>query len=473
MNKDLVIIIIGRVLQIIIMLVSVRLLTTFLTPQEIGNYYIILAFLAFFNLVLLNPPGMYFSRHLLQWQKSKNLLNALIIFIGWMIVTAIIAIPISIAIYYWLGYETKFDLDLFLIYIVLAILISTLHRNVTGGCNTLGFRKEFVIYLIITLILGLAFSVTLVLYYLHSAFGWLFGPVLAELLMLYMVFRFFVQKSALSLEKIRVTLTKERMKKVLVFAVPIGATTFLMWGQNTAYRFIVDYKYSAEVLGYIAVGLGVSTAVFGALENIAMQYFSPIFLKKILDADRQQRADAWNGIAKQIVPIYIFTAVFTVVMAEVLINILVDKKFHDSYIYTMYGVGIEFFRVMTNLLTNVSQAEHRTTRTIKPYILGFLISVGVLSMVDFGADYYYIPMVLGCAYVAVFLSMFVSMKRLLPIRIQVNLLKVALLSLPFFAMLSINLQGLSIYYNLMYMAVFGVYFLCAVYLTVKGNMKEC
>jgi len=124
MNKDLMIIIGGRVLQIIIMLISIRLLTTFLTPEEVGNYYIILALLAFFNLVLLNPPGMYFSRHVLHWQKSKNLLNAISIFIVWIIIVAFVSVPISTSIYYYLGYETKFSLDLFLIYIFIAILIS-------------------------------------------------------------------------------------------------------------------------------------------------------------------------------------------------------------------------------------------------------------------------------------------------------------------------------------------------------------
>ena len=94
-SKDLSIIIIGRVLQIIIMLVSFRLLTTFLTPEEVGNYYIILALVAFFNLVLLNPSSMYFSRHLLQWQRSKNLLNALSVFILWIVIVAIASIPID------------------------------------------------------------------------------------------------------------------------------------------------------------------------------------------------------------------------------------------------------------------------------------------------------------------------------------------------------------------------------------------
>ena len=136
LNRDLSIILLGRVLQVLIALVAIRVLTTFLSPEEVGNYYIILALLAFFNLVLLNPPGMYFGRHLLQWQRSKNLLNALFVFVLWIVIVAIVAIPLSMSAYYWLGYEAKFDLDLFLIYIFVAIIISTIHRNVMYGANT-------------------------------------------------------------------------------------------------------------------------------------------------------------------------------------------------------------------------------------------------------------------------------------------------------------------------------------------------
>ena len=458
MNKDLMIIIGGRVLQIIIMLISIRLLTTFLTPEEVGNYYIILALLAFFNLVLLNPPGMYFSRHVLHWQKSKNLLNAISIFIVWIIIVAFVSVPISTSIYYYLGYETKFSLDLFLIYIFIAILISTIHRNVMGGSNMLGYRKEFVVFLISTLVIGLICSVSIVYFYYNFAIGWLIGIVLSEALMLSIIFNFFIQKNKLDINIIKITLTKERIKKILVFSLPIGLTTFLMWGQNTAYRFLVDYQYSAEVLGYVAVGLGISTAVFGAIESISMQYFSPIFLKKIHNATKEKRAEAWNDISRQIVPIYILAAFFTIAMSEVLINILVDKKFHDSYIYTMFGVGIEFFRVMTNSLNSISQSEYKTTSTIVPYFVGFVVSLGLLSSIDFGTNYFMIPLVLGIAYFLVFIYMYYNMKKLLEIKYDIQLFKIIFFAMPFFMVYVIDVSDLNILYNLAVISLFGLYF---------------
>lgn len=46
MNKDLIVLIGGRVIQILIMLVSIRILTTLLSPEEVGNYYLAISILA-------------------------------------------------------------------------------------------------------------------------------------------------------------------------------------------------------------------------------------------------------------------------------------------------------------------------------------------------------------------------------------------------------------------------------------------
>ena len=46
-DRDLLIIAAGRLMQIIIALATIRLLTDFLSPEELGNYYVILAFISF------------------------------------------------------------------------------------------------------------------------------------------------------------------------------------------------------------------------------------------------------------------------------------------------------------------------------------------------------------------------------------------------------------------------------------------
>ena len=47
-------------------------------------------------------------------------------------------------------------------------------------------------------------------------------------------------------------------------------------------------------------------------------------------------------MAKILIPIYLLAMVFVICLSQVLITILVDSRFHDSYIFTMVGASIEF-----------------------------------------------------------------------------------------------------------------------------------
>ena len=102
------------------------------------------------------------------------------------------------------------------------------------------------------------------------------------------IYNIFSKGNDINLDRIKLTISRDRIIKIMQFIIPIGFATFLMWGQNMSYRFIVDFKYSPESLAFIAVGLGISSGVFGSIETISMQYYNPIFLKDILDADKQK-----------------------------------------------------------------------------------------------------------------------------------------------------------------------------------------
>lgn len=452
------------------MLISIRLVTTLLTPSEIGNYYILFALMAFYNLVFMNPIETYINRNLILLKETNNLLNIIFVFLIWCVLIAFISIPISIFIYDKFEYIDNFEISVFLIFIFISLIISSLYRKIIFGLNILGYRKKFMIYFVLTLLVGLIISSLIVIFYNNNAISWSSGLLISEFLFLFIIFKLFIQKNTLNIRYIKDKLTKERLGKILWFSLPIGITTFLMWGQNTAYRLVVDYYYSSEILGVIAVGLAVSSAVFNAIQSIAMQYFNPIFLKNIHNATKDERTKAWNNMAKQIVPIYILAAFFTISMSQVLINILVDEKFHDVYIYTIFGVGIEFFRVMTNLLINVSQSEYKTYSTIKPYVVGFIMSLGLIIVVDFGTDYYMIPLVLSIAYSLVYLYMYISMKKILDIKYNISIKHIVLISLPFLSSVFFTITD-NIVQNIGILSLYGFYFIGTVFYILSNRNK--
>ena len=72
--SDVSILVIGRIIQIIISLVSLRLITTVLNVEEVGNYYLILS-LGFFFSYILEPICDVLGRHLVDWQDKSVLIG--------------------------------------------------------------------------------------------------------------------------------------------------------------------------------------------------------------------------------------------------------------------------------------------------------------------------------------------------------------------------------------------------------------
>lgn len=211
---------------------------------------------------------------------------------------------------------------------------------------------------------------------------------------------------------------KDYIRKVSYFIIPVTITLFLQWGQNTSYRFIIEAKYSIEVLAFIAVGFSVSGAIFSAVESLSSQYFNPIYMREITNATKEQRTKAWNNLANFMIPLYILLTVYIISLAPYLVKILVAQKFYDAYIYTMFGALIEFIRVMTNLAYMVSQSEVKTSTTILPYTIGFITTILTLYFIDLSENLWAIPVVLSFAYSIIFLILYINMKKLLPISIN-------------------------------------------------------
>ena len=90
---------------------------------------------------------------------------------------------------------------------------------------------------------------------------------------------------------------------------------------------------------------------------------------------------------------------------------------------------------------------------------GFIISIGLLSSLDFGRNYFMIPLVLGIAYFLVYIYMYFNMKKLLDIKYDIKIFKIIFFSLPFFTLNFINIEITNIYENILVISIFGLYFL--------------
>lgn len=101
MNSDLLVVLTGRVIQIVTTVVSLRLLTTQLTPGEMGKYSLITSTTALFALIFITPVGMYINRKLNQWYDEALLWNKLIYGLYYLL-----AVTIATALLLFLLFQT-------------------------------------------------------------------------------------------------------------------------------------------------------------------------------------------------------------------------------------------------------------------------------------------------------------------------------------------------------------------------------
>jgi O-antigen/teichoic acid export membrane protein len=450
------------------MLVSIKILTTLLSEQEVGNYYLLLTILTLFNFAFLNPLGQYYGRHLIQWEHSRNLLNATNVLLFLRVTAIVFSLFVAFGVYKVFGYDKYYTLSDFLLFIFISLIAGT-HGVLIGAVNSLSDRVKFTIYMVSTLIVGLILSIGIVQFVNKSGMGWLYGLALSQLIFLIPIYKFVVKNNDFSLQRVKSAFQKEYMKKIANFIIPVTITLFLQWGQNQSYRFIIEDKYSLEALAFIGVGLAVSGAIFSAVESLAVQFYHPIYLRKITHASKKGRADAWNELASYMIPIYVILAIYVIILSPYLTKLLVASKFYEAYIYTMFGAMIEFFRVLTNLVYMVSQSEVKTNTTILPYTIGFIVTISSLYFFDMSEKLWMIPFVVGLANGVIFWLLFKNMRKLLNIKIDlINVFKSFILISPLFMILFVE-NSQTLLQTILTIGISGIYFLFTIYFIVQKN----
>ncbi|TEW50703.1 hypothetical protein [Psychromonas algicola] len=467
--KDFTILGVGKALQVLIGLGSLRLITELLSESEVGIYYILLTVVNLLAFACFNPLGQFYSRHLVHWKQKNNIKTATNV----MLVLRGAAIPVaailSIFIFYLFDYEQYFSLMSYVFFIIIS-LVALVHGVFLSAANVLVSRITFTIFSVSTLLVSLIASLLLFSLF-QSAMAWLYGAVLVQIIFSLLLYRVLVSKSVFSLDKAKLAFNKEYLIKVFLFILPVTFTLFLQWGQTASFRLILEHLYSAKILAFISVGLALSNSIFSALDSLATQFYMPLYLKKITNATKSDRALIWNQLANSMFSIYIGVTIYVIVFSPYLAKLLVSENFYEAYIYTMIGAVIELFRVSTNLIYMVSQSEVKTKNTIGPYFFGFLIMIIGLYSIDVSKDLWKVPVILAFSYLITLLTMFLSMKKLLNIKLNFSIIVKSILFMSPLLFFSFIESAPTMSNSIGWLIIGGLYFLLIQYFLLKNKIQ--
>jgi len=471
-NSELSILIVGRVLQILIALISIKVATKLLDASELGNLYLILSIVGFFSLFLVNPIGQYINRKTHQWHEEANLINVLYVFIIYIIALSIFSIFITYTLYN-LSIGNNIDLTYFICFIVLFIYFTTWNQTIIPMINMLGGRVTFVLFTLSSQLLFLALAYLLI--NIFGAFGvfWFLGQVIAFGIVAIIAIIFFIKQiqNNFDFTLAHKMINIENLKEVLKFSAPLSIGVLFFWVQTQSYGIIIEKYIGSEFLGYFGVGMAIALAISSAFETVIMQYLYPQMYKSMKDENKF--SIMMSNILNLIIPIYFLLAIFVSIFAVYIMTILVDIKYYDSYIYTVFGVWISFFRMSSNMLANIAHATLKTKELIYPYITGGIIAVIGVTL-STNSEHYklYIPLSLLLAGIISFVFMYIKMNRLVGIDLNIkNVFLIILYSTPLLLGFLFYNYSNNIFYSFFVVGIFGLYFLYILYMLIKKGEK--
>lgn len=380
MKSDLLIIAGGRVAAALLGLIAIRVVTTFLSPEEYGQLSVLIVVQTFCGLFLVNPVGQYINRHTHEWWNDGTLFSRLLGYRKYIIAVSLIGGFVSFFVFKGIA-----SLQTALAMLAMVVMINGCTWNATyiPLLNMVGQRGAAVSWGLITSVISLVASVLLyfiwpssVMWFVGQAVGFCIGALGASMALRHGVLP---KQSKSPLELIG-------KQSIITYCLPLAIATGFMWVQLSGYRLIVEYYWGLSLLGFFAVGLSLAGQIWGLTETLAQQFLYPLFYKRIALSDKQPLnetifSEALSDLLNVLVPIYLVLIGLTFVSAPYLLKILVASQYAGAEVYMRLGIILEFCRVVANLLSNAAQATKKTQSVILPYGLGALVVVLMLVVV--------------------------------------------------------------------------------------------
>lgn len=371
----------GRVAQFALLLITLRIATTYLSPVEMGKVSIVTATVAFFALFMINPVGMFINRRLHAWNsKGQVKAYAAYFWIYLVLVSALAALVLVLVVYF-----NIWDLEITIYWLLLlvcgGIVFGTLNQFSIPSLNMLGYRGWFTILTVATVASSLLFAVLLVQFVSMRAEYWLSGLLVGQLIVGLIGKRVLFEKlSTESPGDFSVRINSSKIHNLVHFAWPVAIAVGLGWIQSQGYRYIIQGRLGLEELGLFVAGFGISSGLISGFESIFSAYFQPKFYERISLGDKGEQSQAWVDYAKITIPALLLTGFLVVSVAPELTNLLLGGDYKNSTQFIVWGALAEFGRIATAVFGMLAHARMNTKMLLLPNMAGAVAAILLISV---------------------------------------------------------------------------------------------
>ena len=371
-----IVILFGNAAQFILLLLTMRLATGYLPPEEMGRLSLITACTAFFALFLVNPVGMFINRRFHAWDALGRAKYYLKLHWVYLVVVGSVAAT-SLAALQWINaFGFQFNTAWLLILVCGSLLFNTVNQTAIPSLNLLEFRGRFVALTLATIGSGLLSSLLLARAFEPIAEYWLLGLLIGQAVFAVIGLKLIFTK--LQPEIPVQAPSREHFKLLFNFAWPVAISVGLNWLQTQGYRFLVADSLGMAALGLFVAGYGISAGLMAAFESVLTTYLQPKFYKRVSNNDKAEQSLAWSRYAGTILPSLMLVTFLLAGLAPELTRFMVGPAYQSASQYVVWGVLAEGTRVLAGVYSMSAHAKMKTRLLLLPNLLGAVICIALI-----------------------------------------------------------------------------------------------
>lgn len=379
---NLITIIVGRGLQFVLALATLKFATTLLSPEEMGKVSLILTSTAFFAMFFINPVGMFINRRLHTWQANGS---ARVYFEHfWKYLGAVATVAASGLLLFDMAGWVNFGVPLVWLVVLVcgSLIFNTINQTSIPSLNMLGDTRTFVVLSVATMGASFVCAVALVWAVKPSAQYWVLGLLLGQTLLAIagtqMLFGRLRLNCVLPMEMSE--LRKQHFLVLFEFAWPVVLAAGFGWVQGQSYRYILESQLGVAQLGLFVAGYGISAGMVAGFESVLTTYFQPRLYRDANKDHPKEQAEAWQRYASVVIPSLVLTVGLIIILAPELTQLFLGERFQSASSFVVWGALAEAARVLTGVYSLIAHVFMRTRWLILPAVIGAFLAITACAL---------------------------------------------------------------------------------------------
>ncbi|WP_405292402.1 polysaccharide biosynthesis C-terminal domain-containing protein [Algibacter sp. Ld11] len=362
-NKNKIHVIITQIINAFIGIISGKVIATYVAPEEFGIYNIQFATFTFASSLLITP--------FLQYLKSTNKtllprLGTKIYLIAFIPILLIATLVILLSIYFLSGYLNLSLIFIFLIFIPLTAINSSISDFLNINNQIQSFLKMSVLksitslcFIIIFFVVGFTFLTQPESLWFMQLIGLLFSFIF-----FFRTYKIFRKRFVINYGTF--------YKKYFKFAWPLMILAFWSWINNFFDRYAIDYYMSTDNVGVYNANYGLGSKFFLMLSPVFMIIIRPLIydVKKI-----QIKKTIIIKYVKYYIAIGLLLLSFIYIFKDIIGSLLLSDLYSNGF-YLIFWIALAFFIItLTYIYESIFYAEGKTKVILYGNILSASLNI--------------------------------------------------------------------------------------------------